>query len=161
MLIGFTVGLGFTVIVNVIGVPVQGTPPMVTLGVTVIVAVIGMLTGLEAVKAGNAPIPEAGRPMATSLLVQVKTAPGLEELNGMELTATPLQNSLLVTALISGGVQICCIAPPPPRLFSYTPSTLPDVSVGNCATTAPTPQKVERSIAKKGLNIAACMIAPS
>ena len=35
-----TTGLGFTVIVNVFGLPVQETEPLVNVGVTVIVAVI-------------------------------------------------------------------------------------------------------------------------
>lgn len=54
-----TVGLGLTVMVNVVGGPLQG----LLNGVTVIVAVIGFAVVLVAVKALIFPFPEAGKPM--------------------------------------------------------------------------------------------------
>jgi hypothetical protein len=60
-------GVGLTVIVAVIGVPVQ---PFVD-GVTVIVATTGALVGLDAVKDVISPVPEAARPIEVVLLVQL------------------------------------------------------------------------------------------
>ena len=62
---------GFTVIVKVLGVPTQVTPPKVELGVTVIVAVIGNNVGLIAVKPAIFPMPAAPNPIVGSLLVQL------------------------------------------------------------------------------------------
>ena len=62
-----TKGLGFTVIVNVIEEPVQ---PL-SVGVTVIVAVIGAPELLFTVKDGIFPDPEEASPMAVLLLVQL------------------------------------------------------------------------------------------
>ena len=54
------------------GVPTQLTPPLVKVGVTVMVPVIGTVVGLVAVKVGNElPAPLAPRPIEISLLVQV------------------------------------------------------------------------------------------
>ena len=64
----FTVGVGFTVIVKLIGVPLQLTPPLVYTGVTVIVAVTGAFVVLVAVKAGILPDPLAASPMLGKLL---------------------------------------------------------------------------------------------
>ncbi len=66
----FTVGIGFTVIVNVIGVPGQ-VIVLVKLGVTVIVAVCGTLVALMAVKLAILPTPDAARPMLVLLFVQL------------------------------------------------------------------------------------------
>lgn len=60
-------GVGLTVMVAVIGVPVQ---PL-AVGVTVIVATIGALVELTAVKDGISPVPEAARPMEVALFVQL------------------------------------------------------------------------------------------
>lgn len=65
--IAFTPGVGFTVIVKLTDPPPQ--PDAV--GVTVMVAVIGALVVLVAVKAGILPVPDAARPMAVLLLVQL------------------------------------------------------------------------------------------
>jgi hypothetical protein len=54
-----TVGVGFTVIVNVSGVPTQ---PFAE-GVTVMVATTGALVALVAEKEGRLPVPLAARPM--------------------------------------------------------------------------------------------------
>lgn len=59
-----TIGVGFTVIVNVFEDPIQVTPLIVLVGVTVIVAVIGAFEEFVAVKTGILPIPVAGRPIA-------------------------------------------------------------------------------------------------
>jgi hypothetical protein len=63
----FTVGVGFTVIVNVLGAPGQ---PLAD-GVTVIVAVTGDVVLLVAVKAAISPVPLAARPIEVVLFVQL------------------------------------------------------------------------------------------
>ena len=68
LLTAFTVGVGFTVIVNVMGVPVQ-TPPVV--GVTVIVEVMGVVPALVAVNEPMLPLPLPVRPMPVLLFVQL------------------------------------------------------------------------------------------
>ena len=65
--IAVTVGLGFIVIVNVIGVPLQ---PL-KIGVTVMVAEIAVLPALVAVNDGKFPEPLAPKPMAVLELVHV------------------------------------------------------------------------------------------
>jgi hypothetical protein len=66
---------GLTVMVNVIGVPLQVPPALVKLGVTVMVATIGAVDPLVAVKEGIFPVPLAARPIAGALLVQLNTVP--------------------------------------------------------------------------------------
>ena len=56
---------------KVIAVPVQVTPPLVKLGVTVIVAVTGAVPVLIAVKEAMSPVPDAASPMDGLLLVQL------------------------------------------------------------------------------------------
>lgn len=63
----FTTGVGFTVIVSVLAVPVQ---PFAD-GVTVIVAVTGALVVFVAVNAGMLPAPLAARPIEVVLFVQL------------------------------------------------------------------------------------------
>lgn len=63
----FTEGVGFTVIVNVVGLPVQ----LFDVPCTVIVAVTGVLPLLMAVKDGMEPLPVAANPIDGSLLVQL------------------------------------------------------------------------------------------
>ena len=70
MACGFIVGYGFTVIVNVIGVPVQVVPALVYDGVTVIVPVIGAVVGFNAVKE-IFPVPLAPSPIVVFELVQL------------------------------------------------------------------------------------------
>ena len=67
----FTIGVGFTVMVNVIGVPVQVTPALVNCGVTVIVATSGALVALVALNAAMSPVPAGASPIAVLLLVQL------------------------------------------------------------------------------------------
>lgn len=89
---------GFTVIVNVRGVPTQLTPPNTELGVTVIVAVIGNNVGLTATKLGILPIPDAPNPMLGSLLVQLNTVPTVALVNVIALVDDPTHSVWLATA---------------------------------------------------------------
>jgi hypothetical protein len=68
----FTCPEGFTVIVNVCGVPVQFTVPAVKVGVTVRLATTGIFPVLTAENNGIFPVPEAARPMAGWSFVQRK-----------------------------------------------------------------------------------------
>ena len=68
-------GDGFTVMVNVCDVPVQ-VIPSVTLGVTVMVAVTGVLPVLIAVKVDISPVPIAASPMEGLSFVQLNTVLG-------------------------------------------------------------------------------------
>jgi hypothetical protein len=67
----FTVGAGFTVMVKFRGVPLQVAPALVYDGVTVMVAVIGVVPALVAVKLGMLPDPLAPKPMLVLLFDQV------------------------------------------------------------------------------------------
>lgn len=67
---GFAVGIGLTVIVNVIGVPGQVTP-LLKFGVTVMVATCGVVPVLIAMKEAILPAPAAARPILVLLLVQL------------------------------------------------------------------------------------------
>ena len=67
----FTVEVGFTVIVNDIGVPTQLAPPFVNVAVTVIVAVTGAAPPFVAVKAAMFPVPLAPRPIDVVLFTQL------------------------------------------------------------------------------------------
>ena len=67
----FTIGVGLTVIVNVIGVPGQLAPPATKTGVTVIVATTGAPDELVAVNAARSPVPLAARPIEGALFVQL------------------------------------------------------------------------------------------
>lgn len=99
---GFTTGVGFTVIVNVIGVPTQ---PLGPTGVTTIVATSGPLVAFVVTKGCMSPVPEAARPMAGVLLVQLYTVPGTlpdVPLNGITKVVAPVQYALLLTAATVG-----------------------------------------------------------
>ena len=65
-----TVAVGLTVIVNVIGIPTQLIPPLVKVGVTAMVSIIGNKPALVAVKDGMFPVPLAAMPMARPVLTQ-------------------------------------------------------------------------------------------
>src|SRR5688572_13068799 len=86
---GSMIGGGLTVIVKLIGVPTQLTPPLVYVGVTVIVATTGALVKLTATKLGILPVPLAANPIDGRLLVQLYTmvppVVGLLKLTGVEL----------------------------------------------------------------------------
>jgi len=64
---GFTIGVGFTVMVKLTGRP--GQPPKT--GVTVMVATIGPLVALVVTKGNISPVPLAARPMPVLLFVQL------------------------------------------------------------------------------------------
>jgi hypothetical protein len=66
-----SVGVGFTVIVNVCAGPGQSTDPLLKEGVTVIVADMGEVPVFVAVNA-KGPVPSVPRPMAVLLFVQEK-----------------------------------------------------------------------------------------
>lgn len=68
-----TVGIGFTVMVNVCAVPVHPA----SVGVTVIVATTGVVPALVAVKDAMLPLPLAASPIDGVLLVQLKVAPAV------------------------------------------------------------------------------------
>jgi hypothetical protein len=71
----FTVGVGNTVSVNVVGLPVHVSPFSITFGSTVIVAVIGAVVEFIAVNGTILPLPDEARPMAVLLFVQVNVVP--------------------------------------------------------------------------------------
>ena len=64
-------GVGFTVMVNIMGVPLQFVPFN---GVTVIVAVIGLLVLFIALNEGILPVPLAAKPMPGVSLTQLYVA---------------------------------------------------------------------------------------
>lgn len=64
-----TVGVGLTVIVNVFVGPIQFTLPLLKEGVTVTVAITGVVPALVAVKDGMAPLPDV-KPIDGVLFVQ-------------------------------------------------------------------------------------------
>ena len=66
------VGVGFTVMVKVVGVPAQ-VVPLVYTGVTVTVAVIGAVVAFVVTKDAIFPVPLATSPMAVLLFVQLYT----------------------------------------------------------------------------------------
>ena len=68
---GFTTGGGLTVMVKVMGVPVQLTAPLVYVGVTVIVATTGAVVTFTAVKLAIFPVPLAASPIDGAVLVQL------------------------------------------------------------------------------------------
>ena len=94
----FTVGVGFTVMVNVLGVP--GQP--LAVGVTVTVAVTGALPVLVAANGAMSPFPLAGKPMLGSELVQANVVPATVPVKAMLLLLFPLQIVWLVTAFTVG-----------------------------------------------------------
>jgi hypothetical protein len=83
----FTVGIGFTLIVNDLGVPLV-TP---SVGVTMIVATTGEVPVLIAVNAAILPVPLAASPIDVLLLTQLKIVPGIELTNTTVLVLVPLQ----------------------------------------------------------------------
>jgi hypothetical protein len=84
--IAFTVAVGFTVTLNVDGIPVH---PF-AVGITVIVAVIGEVVAFVAVNEGIFPAPLAARPIAVLLFVQVNVVP-LTGPDKLVIGATPAQ----------------------------------------------------------------------
>lgn len=96
--VGFTVGVGFTVIVNERGTP--GQP--LAVGVTVMVAVTGVVPVLVAVKEPMFPLPLAPKPMDVLLLVQAKVLPGTGPAKFTAAVGAPLHNVWLPTGVTVG-----------------------------------------------------------
>lgn len=71
LLTTLTVAVGLTVIAKVPAAPVQVVPPLVSEGVTVMVALMGAVVVLLTVKAAILPVPLAVRPIPGLLLVQL------------------------------------------------------------------------------------------
>ena len=107
--IAFTDGVGFTVMVNTLGVPVQVTPPSVSDGVIVIVATIGALVVLVAVKPGISPTPMPARPIVGWLFVQRKIVPTDGPKSGNGAIGVPLHTTWLVVTVLSTGVGFTVI----------------------------------------------------
>lgn len=98
----FTAGVGFTVIVNVIDVPVQVVAPLVYVGVTVIVAVCTTAVALVAVKLAILPVPDAARPIVVLLFVQLYTVPATLPVKFTAVVADPLHSTCGNTAFTVG-----------------------------------------------------------
>ena len=79
-------GVGLTVMVNVWAAPGQPAAD----GVTVIVAVTGVLVKLMAVNAGIFPLPLAAKPIAVLLFVQLKVVPLTAPEKVIRLVVAPL-----------------------------------------------------------------------
>ena len=84
--------------VNVLAVPVH---PAVT-GVTVIVAVTGVVPVFTALNEGIFPVPDAPSPIAVLLFVQLNVVPATGPLKLMAVDGAPLQTVWLVTAFTVG-----------------------------------------------------------
>ena len=67
----FTVGVGFTVMLNEVELPVQVSPALVKAGVIVTVAVTGEFVVFVAVNEEISPVPAAPRPMVVFELTQL------------------------------------------------------------------------------------------
>ena len=100
----FTFGVGLTVMVKVIDGPTQLVPPLVKVGVTVIVATTGALVALIAVNDNISPVPAAAKPMEAVLLVQlyVTVPPVFGLLKLTVAVGEPLHTTWLATAFIVG-----------------------------------------------------------
>lgn len=83
----FTVGVGFTVTVNELGVPVQ----LLATGVTVIVDVIGALVLLVAVNGAIFPLPLAAKPIAEFEFAQLNCVPVTGPVKFTAVVSAPLQ----------------------------------------------------------------------
>ena len=94
--------VGLTVMVKVIGVPVQLMPPLVNVGVTVMVAVTGVLPILMAINAGMVLVPLAPRPMDVLLFVQLYTVPATGPLMVIGVVAVPLHTVWLGMVFTAG-----------------------------------------------------------
>ena len=82
-----TVGRGLIVMVKVIGVPLH---PF-SVGVTVIVAEMGVEPVLVAVKEGKLPVPLAPKPIAVLLFAQLNVVPACGDENVVIGTVAPAQ----------------------------------------------------------------------
>lgn len=97
-----TLAVGFTVMVNVVAVPEQLMPPLVNVGVTVIVAVTGVLPVLIAINDGMALAPLAPRPIEVLLLVQLYTVPAKGPVKVTAVVAAPAHTVWFATVFTAG-----------------------------------------------------------
>ena len=88
--------------VNVIGVPVQLMPPLVNTGVTVMVAVTGVLPVLIPINDGMVLVPLAPSPIDGLLLIQLYTVPATGPVMVTAAVAVPLQTVWLAMAFTDG-----------------------------------------------------------
>jgi hypothetical protein len=88
-----TNGAGFTVMVNCFAGPVHVSPALVNLGVTVIVAITGLVPVLTAVKAKISPVPLPPSPIDVVLLFQLYDVPVPVKLTSV--VCPPLQTTWL------------------------------------------------------------------
>ncbi len=95
-------GIGFTVIVKNVDVPVQVTPALVKTGVTVIVAVIGTKEVFVAVNEAIFPDPLTARPMEVFEFTQLKTVPGTFPENDTTEVCALWHKTWLLTELAVG-----------------------------------------------------------
>jgi len=110
-----TVGVGFTVMVNVRVPSGQVTPLFVNVADTVIVATTGAAPVFTAVKEAMSPVPLAPRPIKGVLFVQVNTVPGTVPVKPTAAVALPLQAVWLAGWSIVGvgfTVTMNCIGVP-------------------------------------------------
>ncbi len=98
----FTVAVGFTVMVKVLVAPVQVIPPLVKLGVTVIVAVTGVLPVLMAMNDGMVLVPAAASPIPGLLFVQLYTVPATGPAMVTAVVAVPLHTVWLAIVVTDG-----------------------------------------------------------
>jgi hypothetical protein len=85
--IGLTVVVGFTVIVNFIGVPTQ----LSAVGITVMVSTIGTIPVLIVTNDGTESVPLDAHPIVELLPVQAKVVPGTEPVNVIVFVVAPAQ----------------------------------------------------------------------
>ena len=97
-----TVAVGFTVIVNVDDAPLQLIPPLVNTGVTVIVAVTGVLPVLMATNDGIVLLPLAPNPIDGLLFVQLYTVPATGPVMVTAAVAVPLHTVWLAIVFTDG-----------------------------------------------------------
>lgn len=98
-----TVGVGLTVMVNVLDVPVQ---PFAD-GVTVIVATTGVVPVFTAVKLAISPLPEAAKPIEVLSFVQLYNVPPTAPVNDTVAVEALLQITwLLITATVGIGFTV-------------------------------------------------------
>jgi hypothetical protein len=102
LLTAFTVGVGLTVIVNVVEAPVQVTPLLVYVRVTVIVATTATKPEFVAVNDGISPVPLAPKPILVLLFVQLYTVPATAPLKFTAVVGDPLHTVWLLTAFTVG-----------------------------------------------------------
>ena len=98
-----TLGIGFTIIVNVCAVPEQVKLAFVYFGVTVIVEVIAALVVFAATNDPIFPVPEAANPIAVLLLLQSYVVPDTAEPDSMIVVEElPLHNVTLAGSVTVG-----------------------------------------------------------